>query len=371
MGVVGSKDTHKDCLIVGFGLAGSIFAWNWVKRLGKSAVVVDTANKTNASRAAAGILNPVTGKRLVKSWLVDDLLPSAKTLYREIEAELGESFFYEKSIRRIYQSEEELKRWEKRTRQPAYQSFLGERFAPEQMPDPIQDPLGSFQIRNVGNLDTELFLDVMLNWAKDATVFVDEPFKHADLEVKTDGVKWKGWTADRVVFCEGYKIADNPWFSWLPFSPAKGEILTLSGVELNTSDILSKQKWVLPKDDGTFIAGSTWSWDKLDETATHQGKTGLLQGLKQMLGDTSKLKVHHHRAGVRPCTDDRKPYVGPHPELSHLHVFNGFGSKGSLMVPLLAEDYSQAILKGTELNNEANLKRVIDRYLSESHLPKS
>jgi glycine/D-amino acid oxidase-like deaminating enzyme len=174
----------------------------------------------------------------------------------------------------------------------------------------------------------------------------------------------------RVVFCEGYKIAQNPWFSWLPFEPAKGEILTLSGVTLETEDILSKQKWVLPIDQGRFIAGSTWSWDLLDETPTHQGKSALLQGLKKMLGDTEALTVHEHRAGVRPCTKDRKPLIGVHPHHPALHVFNGFGSKGSLMVPLMARQYASCIANRTTFDNEANLKRVIDRFPGSIHVAK-
>jgi glycine oxidase len=191
---------HFDCLIVGFGLAGSIFAWNWVHRLGKSALIIDTANRTNASRAAAGILNPVTGKRLVKSWLVDDMLPEAIALYREIESALGVKFFHEKAIRRIYQSEEELKRWEKRTRQPAYQSFLGRQYGANELPDPIEDPLGSFRINNVGNLDTDAFLNSMLDWANQHTSYISEPFQHKELTVSTGHVEWRDWTAESCCF---------------------------------------------------------------------------------------------------------------------------------------------------------------------------
>lgn len=357
-----SKTKHRDAIVVGYGLAGSIFAWEWVQKSHKSAIFIDAATQMNSSRAAAGILNPVTGKRLVKSWNVDAMLPAARNTYREIEASLGETFFYDKIIRRIYQSEEEVKRWNRRMRQEHYQSFLGQQFPANSLPDAIQDPLGSFEILGVGNLDTDRFLDVMENWAIEKEMLIQESFDYNDLEIQPNLVKWKGWSADRIIFCEGYRARDNPWFHWLPFNLAKGEILTLSGVALGTEEILSKQKWILPTQGNQFITGSTWSWESLNETPTPQGKSALFQGLAQMIDSVEQLKVHHHRAGVRPCTRDRFPFIGQHPEHKPLHVFNGFGSKGALMVPLLAKEFTQYLITGDAFNPDTDIKRVVDHF---------
>ena len=354
-----SDTFHRDAIIVGYGLAGALFSWRWIKESGRSAVIVDPLPSMNSSRAAAGILNPVTGKRLVKSWNVDAMLPAARKTYREIEAALGKPFFHDKTIRRIYQSEEEVKRWDKRMKQEHYQSFLGQRFPPDSLPESIQDPLGSFEILGVGNLDTDAFLDAMQVWAFEEDLLLQETFDYDELQISTTGVRWKQWTADRVIFCEGYRATQNPWFSWLPFNLAKGEILTLSGVDLGTENILSKHKWVLPMTDQRFISGSTWSWDSLNETPTIQGKTALLQGLSQMIHSPETLQIHHHRAGVRPCTRDRHPFIGQHPEHKSLYIFNGFGSKGALMIPLLAEEFCDYLLSGKPFNPEADIRRVV------------
>jgi glycine oxidase len=354
-----SDSNHQDAIIVGFGLAGALVTWQWVQKSGRTAIVVDANRTMNASRAAAGILNPVTGKRLVKSWNVDAMLPEARKTYREIESALNKQFYYDKTIRRIYQSEEELKRWDKRSNQEHYRSFLGRRFPSGSLPDTIIDPLGSFEILGVGNLDTDCFLDAMQSWAIDKDVLLQESFSYDDLELTETGVKWKEWTADRVIFCEGYRATLNPWFSWLPFNLAKGEILTLSGVDLGTKDILSKQKWILPETNNRFISGSTWSWDSLNETPTTQGNSALLQGLSQMIQPIDRLQIHHHRAGVRPCTRDRFPFIGQHPREKQLYVFNGFGSKGALMIPLLAGEFSNFLVNNEPFTPEADIKRVI------------
>lgn len=357
------QHNHRDLLIVGYGIAGAMLAWNWVHRLGRRAWIIDNNPRSNATRAAAGILNPVTGKRLVKSWNVDALLPEARASYREIESATGHLSYHDNTIRRLYQSEEERQRWNKRTRQEAYQPFLGETYPAHSLPQPLQDERGSFDILGVGNLDTDRFLNGMQQWARDTSLLVEGEFRHQDLQFRNEHLQWGDVTFDQVVFCEGYRVRDNPWFSWLPFNLAKGEILTFEGLELPFETILSKHKWLLPLGHGRAVAGSTWSWEHLNELPSPQGRSALLQGLKAMLGDTDALTVTEHRAGIRPCTRDRFPYLGTHPKDDRLHVFNGFGSKGALLTPLMAKEFSRYLQDGTPFNPEADIKRVIDPCL--------
>ena len=65
-----------DYLIIGQGLAGSLLAWELIQRDCK--VVIIDNGKENASQVAAGLINPITGMRFVKSADVDTLLPAAK-----------------------------------------------------------------------------------------------------------------------------------------------------------------------------------------------------------------------------------------------------------------------------------------------------
>ena len=362
--MIQNNHQHRDLLIVGFGIAGAVLAWNWVKQFGKTALIVDDCPRSNASRAAAGILNPVTGKRLVKSWNVDALLPVARETYRWIERDLDTRFFHDKIIRRLYQSEEEKNRWFKRSKQAHYQSFLGQTHLPESLSAPIHDELGSFDILGVGNLDTDTFLDTMISWATDQELLVKSGFRHEDLQLYENHVEWNSIHFEQVIFCEGYQVSKNPWFNWLPFKPAKGEILTIEGLGINSNLIFSKHKWLLPTGADTCIAGSTWSWDHLNELPTPQGRSALLQGLRFMLGDTEHLNIVEHRAGIRPCSHDRFPYLGTHPTEPRLRIFNGFGSKGALITPLLAKEMSRFLINGTAFNPDADIKRVIDRYPS-------
>src|SRR5215472_6599661 len=81
-----------DYLIVGQGLAGSVFAALLLQR-GRSFVVVDDGHRTAASKAAGGIINPITGKRLNRPGLIGELLHEAFSTYPVIERLLGAPLF--------------------------------------------------------------------------------------------------------------------------------------------------------------------------------------------------------------------------------------------------------------------------------------
>ena len=80
-------------IIVGQGLAGTILAQTLLQE-GKSIIVIDELGFSNASRIAAGLYNPVVFKRLVKSWLADNLLPFMDEFYQEAEKLLGVKCYF-------------------------------------------------------------------------------------------------------------------------------------------------------------------------------------------------------------------------------------------------------------------------------------
>ena len=79
---------YVDYLIVGQGIAGTFLSY-YLIRAGKKVIVIDEYNPATASRVASGIINPVTGRRVVTTWMIDELLPFAQNAYSEIGAFLN------------------------------------------------------------------------------------------------------------------------------------------------------------------------------------------------------------------------------------------------------------------------------------------
>ena len=69
-----------DYLIVGHGLAGATLAWQ-LQKLGQTIAVVDREAPNTASRVAAGLISPISGKRNAASYRFDEFWKEAKEFY--------------------------------------------------------------------------------------------------------------------------------------------------------------------------------------------------------------------------------------------------------------------------------------------------
>ena len=74
---------HIDYLIIGQGISGTWLSY-YLKKENKSVLVIDNSIKNSPSRIAAGIINPVTGRRHVEVWMADEILPFSLQAYTEL-----------------------------------------------------------------------------------------------------------------------------------------------------------------------------------------------------------------------------------------------------------------------------------------------
>lgn len=326
-----SDSAQLDTIIIGQGLAGSLLAWQLLQQ-GQQVLVIDNGHTTSSSRPAAGLLNPVTGQRLVKAAQTDEYLAAAQALYTELEQFFDKQFFHPKPMLRLFRKHEEQTIWERRKQDPDYQPYLGVRLTPGQNPL-VHDPLGGFHQYHTGYLDTIALLDSLQGFLQLGGHYRRQQIQPDDITVEHDRVSVGGTRALRLIFCEGYKAMENPWFSWLPFKPAKGEILTLkSSVEL-PDEIINAGNWLLPIDRNTFRFGSNFQWDRLDEVPTDEAREQLLGSLAELLREPAACEVIQQVAGVRPCSKDTAPYLGFHPQHPALGMCNGFGARGTMLIP--------------------------------------
>jgi glycine/D-amino acid oxidase-like deaminating enzyme len=77
-----------DYLVIGQGISGTWLSY-YLQKANRSYIVIDNDQSNSASRVAAGIINPVTGRRVVKTWMIDELLLFLNPAYEELGMELG------------------------------------------------------------------------------------------------------------------------------------------------------------------------------------------------------------------------------------------------------------------------------------------
>lgn len=350
---------QADYLLVGQGIAGTVLAYSLIKQ-GKSVIVIDKKYANSASRVAAGLYNPIVFKLFTKSWKIDEALPVADEFYAELEDFLKIKFYHKKRVHKVFGAQEEREQWEKKKDLPDMQPYINPELQHYFNDEQVNQPYGSAAVNGAGNLEVVKMLNGFREYLKIKMVLVEEDFNYNDLQLLSGKVNYKGITAASLIFCEGYKIEQNPFFSWLPFKLTKGEILTIHAPLLKADEIMNRGVFVLPLGDDLYRVGATYNWDDLTEETTTAGKEELVGKLDKLL--KVPYKIIDHVAGIRPTVNDRRPILGKHPIHQTLAVFNGLGTKGVQLAPYFANELVNHLLHNALLNDEANINRFYKKF---------
>lgn len=344
-----------DYLIIGQGLAGSLLAWELIQRQ-KKVIIVDNG-KNNASLIAAGLINPITGMRFVKSNHVDQLLPVAIEFYKQLSLNFHQPFYIEKPILRVLLNEKELIACQKRLDQPEYQAYLS---SISHSNSPITSEFGVLNQKQTGYLLTKPLLSALKDFFISLHVYIKAEINYDEINV-TPSLQWRNIQPKKIIFCEGFHAINNPWFSWLPFQPVKGEIITATSKKKIQQNILNYGHWFIPLHSHQFRTGATFDRVNLNKKITMEGKQTLLESLKRVYSELSIDNITSHDAGVRPTTLDKQPFIGHHPHHSELVFFNGFGAKGSLQIPWHCQRLADNLLSNRPLPLFSDIQRYSDR----------
>lgn len=345
-----------DVLLIGQGLAGSLLAWELLQRQLRVVVVDDGAE--NASQVAAGLINPVTGQRLVKQVDVENLLPAAMHAYRQLERQFGQAFYQQMPMLKILRTAKELEIAERRLSQADYRGYLSKLAA---APKRINAPYGVLQQGQTGYLRTEALLSRLRDFLRKKHCYRRHTLQYEEINLEP-ALRWQAIYPRHIVFCEGYQALTNPWFKYLPFQLAKGEILGCESRRDIPQQILNYGHWLIPLESGRFKTGATFETDQVDHVPTEAAKTALLASLRAVCPEQQALDVYQHRAGIRPATRDKQPFIGTHPLYPQLHIFNGFGAKGSLAIPWYAARFADYLQQHAGLPPGCDIRRYDKTY---------
>jgi len=351
-----------DYLIVGQGLAGSILAWELIRHE-QRVLVLDNGRENSASRVAAGLINPVTGQRLVKSADVDSCLPVALDYYRKLEQHFVQQFYYPMPMLRLFQSAADRDRFRQRTNDTTYKKYLGNSFLPGESGEPIADQLGGFEQRQTGYLDITSLMKAIRQWLEQLQSYLPTNFDYQELQLRDDNVRWRELMVKKVVFCEGVAALDNPWFRWLPFQLSKGDVISLHSESALPKKIVNDGYWLLPVDGYTAKVGATYEWQWQTERPSELSRQELWEAFQRITGGL-KATIFKHQSGIRPTTRDKHPIIGDHPSYEQLAIFNGFGSKGALTIPQYAMQFVNTLLYDRPLPSDV----AIDRFAQDKSM---
>ena len=328
-------------LVVGHGLAGAVLAHTLLERK-QDVSVIDTNLGHSASSVSVGLVNPLIGPKLNLPEKMAECIQINKKFFAHYEKIWDQKFYSKIRFNRIFTSEKQKEIWKKKSNQAHYQPYTGELLNVSHYQNmEVNAEFGGGLTLQTYQLQVGDFLEASKEKLENLNAWETNKFKEDSLKSKF-----------KIIFCEGYRVLENPWFNYLPFEPARGEVLEVTGGQ---SEAISNGSWYLPEKNGDAFMGSTWDHKNLTIGPTNKGKKEIIKNCKFL--NLKNYRVSCHMSGVRSGTKDRNPILGVHSKHKNLFLFNGFGSRGTTNIPYYAEKMSDFLLEEKKLPKEANLLR--------------
>ena len=353
-----SLEKEIDFIIVGQGLAGSLLAYHLLKQ-DQRIMIFGHRSSNTSSEVAAGIFNPITGKNNVLTWKAHQLFPYLHNFYVKLETELKANFFHPIPMYKPFTSSAEINDWMGKSTMDNYQFFIHTIYQKSKYTDILNDFPGGIELKQTGYVNTNTLLDELKKFFIKNQVYRESYFDSNSLILYDEKVSYKDLNAKKVIFCEGPEAINNKYFNWLPFALVKGELLD---VEFNNKiDVLiNKDIFILPITDKTCKVGATYDRKNLNNKVTSKGKKILEDKLQKLV--KISYNVTGQKAGIRPASKDRRPYLGFHPTIKTLAIFNGLGSKGVSLAPFFANKMTRYLVFNEEIDREVNIFRYYQLY---------
>lgn len=124
---------------------------------------------------------------------------------------------------------------------------------------------------------------------------------------------------------------------YAPVSPAKGQMAVLRCEAVNIQHVLwSENIYLVPRNDGRILAGSTVERIGFDHDVTAGGMRKIMNGAIELVPRLAKARIEETWAGLRPDSPDHLPILGP-TDVEGLLLATGHFRSGILLAPLTAQ----------------------------------
>jgi glycine/D-amino acid oxidase-like deaminating enzyme len=344
---------NTEFLIIGQGLCGTWLSY-WLKEMGRSVLVLDEYKEDSPSRVAAGIINPVTGRRHVSTWKADILMPFAKEQYKVMGTKLGTKSISEKTLIDFFPSPQMRLSFLKRVEEKGeYVSLPSDE---DQFRQEFNYDLGFGKIFPTYTAHLEELLPAWRRHLLSEGELVEDHFDRSALKMEEGGISYKSIEASSIIFCDGPSGVEDPWFRNLPYAVNKGEMLLLQIPDLDADHLYKRSVSLVPlAEKGLWWVGSNYGWElepvRITEAFRSQTETLLKSWLKP------SFKVIDHKISLRPANIERRPFVGKHPLHPSIAILNGMGSKGTSLAPWYAKQLAEHLVSGKPIDPEASVDR--------------
>jgi glycine oxidase len=351
-----------DVLILGGGVIGLSMAYE-LARGGVKVRLIDRGQPgQEASWAGAGILPP--GKRRSADDAYEHLAAVSYELHPTWAAQLREETGIDNGFRRTgglhiahdddgcVEVRHELDYW--RAREVPCEEVLPRRVAEIEPGLALEEPSairaalllpGECQLRNPRHLKALVAACTRLGVNIQPGVTAD------GFEIERGRIRAVR-TSDGLLSAEKYCICGGAWSGQLlaplrvqlRIMPIRGQMVLLACERPPLRHIVMDGiRYLVPRDDGRVLVGSTEEDAGFDKRPTSEGVDGLLSFALELVPGLRSATFERCWAGLRPGTADRLPYLGPIPGVENGFIAAGHFRSGLQLSPATAVVMAQAI----------------------------
>jgi len=301
---------------------------------------------------------------LTKSWLADLIFPFLFDFYKDSENLLNKRFFFPQSIYRPFISVEEQNEWVAQSGDVSIKNFVENIFLSSAFGLVANDPFGGIVIKQSGYVNVKLFMQRVSGLLMEKHSYREEYFDFKKLETGSDKIIYQDLEATNIIFCDGFRATENPFFNWLPIRPLKGETLSVFAKEI-PDIIFNRGVYLAPTGrENSYVIGATYQPGTTNEGITSEARVELEEKVAKLI--KMPFEIDHQYWGIRPTTPDRRPILGSHPRYKNVIIFNGLGTKGVSLAPYFSNVLMGWMKGEIEIPKEVNIERFKALYSGSS-----
>jgi glycine oxidase len=129
--------------------------------------------------------------------------------------------------------------------------------------------------------------------------------------------------------------------------PVRGQMLCFEAQQrLARHVIYSPRGYLVPRLDGRLLAGSTTEAAGFDKSVTGAGVHMIMNHALEIAPEVGRLALADAWAGLRPCSPDELPVIGPTSSVQGLFYATGHYRNGILLAPITGDLIAEVVLSG-------------------------
>ncbi|MCO6484175.1 MAG: FAD-binding oxidoreductase [Saprospiraceae bacterium] len=332
---------HYDVVVAGGGIAGALIV-DGLCREGRTVAWIAPRDRNTSTRACAGVINPITGRKFTWSWKFDTIQDVALSVYKQIQEQAGKHLLFPLHHARVLATTADCEQWAWRRMEPPYSYVMGAVEGPDRWPW-FQSALAIGRTHPVWRVDAQGVVDAV---ARIATPIMEghmTGIRTATIGGEAchvpDGIS--------VIHATGWQGVPG-MMAPLPIWPFKGEAILVRSEDWPRDTILHHRVKVVPWHQDIFWVGSQdhRTWDRPGpDPAT---RIVLEDQLRRFFRGT--WHTEEVMAGIRPSTPSRRPFAGAIPGIPDTWVVNGLGTKGASLAPWVSRQLIRKILFGEAID---------------------